>query len=141
MLEIGSEVIQKLDSIFSEIPIYGEVIEQGFEAPCFFVKVLRTSQKKGLSRRYIKNHSVDIHYFASTNKALRVMEAQLYEKMEYLLDYKGRASHMNAEIVDGVLHFYIDYIIHFVKSKVKEEKMKKMEVASHYGNKNEDSRS
>lgn len=41
-----------LDKEFPNINIYGEEIKQGFEEPCFFIKILDLEQNKELNKRY-----------------------------------------------------------------------------------------
>lgn len=116
---IRDGVISTLDSHFPEIPVMGEEIEQGLspgmdlEPPCFFVKMLMAGQTQELNIRYSRTHSFDLHYFAvdRKNRAMHDMAEQLYEHMD-LIDIDGllyRGTNMNHEIVDEVLHFFVDY--------------------------------
>src|SRR5690606_23225390 len=111
--DIRTAVFHQLAERFPDIKRYGEEIRQGFEEPCFFVKLLNASQTKELHPRYMRTHSFDIHYFPRNgeNADAHDMAEQLYDALE-MIEYNGakyRGIGMNHEIVDGVLHFFVDY--------------------------------
>lgn len=113
MNDIRTAVMRKLAERFPNIKRYGEEIRQGFEEPCFFVKLLNASQDQELNIRYRRTHSFDIHYFPrdNANEEAHDMAEKLYDALEWIeydgVLYQGRG--MNHEIVDGVLHFFVDY--------------------------------
>jgi len=114
--DIRTAVFHRLAEKFPDIKRYGEEIRQGFEEPCFFVKLLTASQTKELNIRYMRTHSFDIHYFPrdNSNEEAHDMAEKLYDVME-LIEYNGvkyRGIGMSHEIVDGVLHFFVDYNFH-----------------------------
>lgn len=130
-LRIG--INQVLDKEFSQITIYGEEITQGFEEPCFFIKILSSAQDKELNRRYKKNISFDIHYFSDKediNLDCNNMADKLYEVLEYVKVNENlyRSSDMTHEVIDGVLHFMLQFNYHVFKEIEKTEKMKKLKV-------------
>ncbi len=111
---IRSGVIVALSDLFPEMDIYGEGIEQDFKAPCFFVKLLTTAQDREMDRRYRRSYSLNLHYFpasADPNEEAHVMAEQLFDKLRQVnIDgemYRGAG--MNHEVVDGVLHFFVDF--------------------------------
>src|SRR5690606_32894707 len=111
--DIRTAVFHQLAERFPDIKRYGEEIRQGFEEPCFFVKLLNASQTQELNTRYMRTHSFDIHYFPqdNSNEEAHDMAEKLYDVME-LIEYDGvlyQGREMNHEIVDGVLHFFVDY--------------------------------
>ncbi|MBS5800785.1 MAG: hypothetical protein KID02_13695 [Clostridiales bacterium] len=108
-MDIRQEVIKQLDGLYPDIPVYGESVPQGFEEPSFFVKVLDGSREQQLDRRYIHEVSIDIHYFATSNKDAEKMANNLYEQMEVLEAIKIKGKNMKHEVSDRVLHFFIDY--------------------------------
>ncbi|MBC8581373.1 phage tail terminator family protein [Zhenhengia yiwuensis] len=132
MLDIRQEVIKQLDRFYNPIPIYGEAVPQGFEEPSFFVKVLDGSRAQQLDRRYIHEVSIDIHYFATSNKDAENMANNLYEQMEVLEAIKIKGKHMKHEVSDKVLHFFIDYKIYLMKDAEQYPKMNRLE-ANTYG--------
>ncbi|MEW9093945.1 MAG: DUF6838 family protein [Clostridiaceae bacterium] len=110
-LRIG--INQALDKEFPHIAIYSEKIEQGFEEPCFFVKILSSAQGKELTSRYKKNVYFDIHYFSDKediNSDCLNMADKLYEVLECIpINSLYRASNMTHEVIDGVLHFFLQF--------------------------------
>lgn len=113
MNDIRTAVMWRLNERFPDIKRYGEEIRQGFEAPCFFVKLMNASQTQELNIRYMRTHSFDIHYFPqdNSNEEAHDMAEKLYDALE-LIEYDGvqyQGTGMNHEIVDGVLHFFVDY--------------------------------
>ncbi|WP_127575260.1 phage tail terminator family protein [Paenibacillus barengoltzii] len=111
---IRSGVIIALSELFPAMGIYGESIEQDFKAPCFFVKLLIVAQDRELDRRYRRSYSFDIHYFPAgpdPNEEAHGMAEQLYDKLRQI-EVDGelyRTSGTSHEIVDGVLHFFVDF--------------------------------
>lgn len=128
-LRIG--INQTLDKTFPQISIYSEQIEQGFEEPCFFIKILSSGQDREFNRRYKKNISFDIHYFSDkedTNSDCLNMADKLYEVLEYVPIGNSlyRASNMTHEVIDGVLHFMLQFNFHVLKEIEAAEKMNKL---------------
>ncbi|MED4377983.1 hypothetical protein P9274_20205 [Schinkia azotoformans] len=120
--QIRESIISTLDSNFHTTKIYGEEIAQGFQEPCFFVKLLSVAHDRELGRRYKRYHSFDIHYFSDAdykNENMNDIAEKLYQTMEYIESngrlYSGRK--MKHEIVDGVLHFFVDYDFSLYKEK------------------------
>lgn len=114
--DIRTAIFHRLAEKFPDIKRYGEEIRQGFEEPCFFVKLLNASQTKELHPRYMRTHSFDIHYFPrdESNADAHAMAEQLYDALE-VVEFNGqkyRGAGMNHEIVDGVLHFFVNYDFH-----------------------------
>ncbi|WP_459611998.1 phage tail terminator family protein [Clostridium botulinum] len=128
-LRIG--INQVLDKEFPNTAIYNEEIEQGFEEPCFFIKVLSSGQDKELNIRYKKNISFDIHYFSDKediNLDCNDMVDKLYEVLEYVKVNNSlyRSSEMTHEVIDGVLHFMLQFNYHVLKEIEKAPKMNKL---------------
>jgi len=114
--DIRTAVFHRLAEKFPDIKRYGEEIKQGFQEPCFFVKLLNASQTKELHPRYMRTHSFDIHYFPvdNSNSEVHDIAEQLYDTLE-LVEFNGvlyRGINMNHEVVGGVLHFFVDYDFH-----------------------------
>lgn len=130
-LKIG--INNTLDKKFPNINIYGEEIKQGFEEPCFFIKILDSEQNKELNKRYKRYISFDIHYFSDKediNSDCLDMTDKLYELLEYI-EVNGdlyRAVNMKHEVVDSVLHFYLNFNFTVIKKDkdVDSAKMKKL---------------
>ncbi|WP_407647659.1 phage tail terminator family protein [Clostridium brassicae] len=120
-----------LDKEFPNITIYNEKIEQDFEEPCFFVKILSSEQDKELNIRYKKNVFFDIHYFSDKediNSDCLNMADKFYDLLEYVQvnDNLYRATNMTHEVIDGVLHFFLQFNYKVIKEIEKAPKMNKL---------------
>lgn len=122
-------VIVALKSAYPSVKVYGEEIKQGLVGPCFFVKILTAEQDREVDRRYLRQHSFDVHYFSKTNEDMHNVAEILYASLEYIsADGKlYRGQRMRNEIVDGVLHFFVDYDFHVIKPKQVDPKMQTMQ--------------
>lgn len=94
---------------------YSESIEQGFDEPCFFIKLITSTQNRENKTRYFKGQKFDIHYFPresdKNNEMFEVIE-KLNDALEYVTDIDGNiytGSKINHEIIDGVLHFFVNF--------------------------------
>lgn len=126
---IRDGVILALSNLFPDMDIYGEEIKQGFEAPCFFVKLLTTAQDRELNKRYKRFYAFDIHFFPrgpDYNREAHGMAEKLYDKLRSLnIDgalYRGTS--MTHEVVDRTLHFFVDLNFHVLTIKPIDPKMK-----------------
>ncbi|WP_055667253.1 phage tail terminator family protein [Desnuesiella massiliensis] len=116
---------------FPNTSVYDEGTEQGFNKPCFFVKVLNSSQSKELSSKYTRSLTFDISYFSnkeSINSDFNDTGDKLYEVLEYLpIDNSlYRTTAMNYKVVEDVLHFTLQYSYHFIKKAETSELMNKL---------------
>lgn len=130
-LRIG--INQSLDDAFPNVNIYGEEIKQGFKEPCFFVKVLDSDMSKELGRRYKENLDFDVHYFSDKediNSDCFYIVDRLCEVLESI-EVNGLrfgANKMKHEVIDGVLHFTLQFNHHVFKQLEDVEKMNRLEV-------------
>lgn len=115
--DVRDGVIAALKEQFPNVNRYGEEIKQGLPAPAFFVKLLDAAHDREFGRRYRRSHTFDIHYFSDTNATMHGVAEQLYDCMEYITIGAGqsRGQRMRHEIVDGVLHFFVDFDFHVVR--------------------------
>lgn len=125
---VRKAVIATIKQSFPDMDVYGEEISQGFQEPCFFVKLFPASQKQIMDNRYQRYHAFDIHYFPIiddenyVNDDMHDMAEQLYQILEYI-NVNGdqcRGTKMEYEIVDGVLHFFVHYNFFVYKEREKE---------------------
>ncbi|GIQ63632.1 hypothetical protein PACILC2_22000 [Paenibacillus cisolokensis] len=105
-----------LDAAFPDVPIAGEEIKQNLSPPCFFVRLLGPAHAQELGRRYMRYHPFDVHYFAEdrSNAAMYDMAERLTEALQWIV-VAGRpvlGTGMRFEIVDEVLHFFVEYNFH-----------------------------
>ncbi|MEC1178539.1 hypothetical protein P9B03_08605 [Metasolibacillus meyeri] len=130
---VRNAVIAKLNTFFPSPAYrkYGEEIAQGFQAPCFFIKLFPVQQTQIMGRRYSRQHTFNVHYFPSTdysNEEMHSIAEQLYEVLEYITPaaMPVRGTKMKQEIHDSVLHFWVEYSFDVYKP-IEETKMQKLE--------------
>lgn len=133
MQDVKNALIKKLSLFTPEYPVYDEAVEQGMKQPCFFVLLIESSQNREINRRYKRFNSFDVHYFpdrdaAAPREACELMAERLYSDIEYVSGGEGgyHGTGMRHEIVDGVLHFFVQYNYHLFRTKAPEVKMQTM---------------
>lgn len=135
--KIITGISQALDNEFNdndeEYEIYTDNVEQGLNTPCFFIFSLKPSSKQLIGNRYDRKYPFDIHYFPkdenSRNEINEVIE-RLYLAFEYI-EVDGdlvRGTSMNAEIIDNVLHFFVDFNMIVKKEKEPIETMGSLDI-------------
>lgn len=122
--KIITGISQALDAEFNseneEYIIHTENVEQGLEEPCFFIFSLNPSSKQLVGNRYERKYPFDIHFFPSTelvdgvstiNNQINEVTERLFTALEYITVDNSlvRGTSMNVEIVDNVLHFFINF--------------------------------
>ena len=131
--DIRIAIQQALDNDYPNIEIYSESIEQGFEVPCFFVKLISSNQDKQLNNRYKQSLLFDAPYFSDKeedlNKDRLDVADNLYKALEYVEvnGHKYRSLKMNHKVEDGVLHFMLKFNYNILKV-IEHNKMKELEV-------------
>ena len=126
-------ITNKLDEVFG-YTIYGDDIKQGYEEPCFYVSHIRTRAVDELGTRKKLNSTFDIHFFGENTRQLREVEQEFYNNFSLISLPDGliHGTDLNTEIVDGVLHCYVNY--NMIVDEIKEQKfMEEMEI--NYGRK------
>lgn len=120
---------------FPDYKVYGEEIKQGFQAPCFFLAVINTNSKqKMIGKRYLRTISLDVHFFSEKNEEqneqMYEMGDLLYPLLEVLQleEQILQGSEMNFEIIDGVLHFFVDYKVFVYRQTEPDVYMEKLNV-------------
>lgn len=125
----------KLDADFAGITIYTEEIKQGFNEPCFFIKMLPTSTEQVVGPRHFLKHQFDVHYFPSESGG----NSEIFETIEKLKDSLEiitagsdliRGTDIHFESIDGVLHSMVNYDFHVMKVVTPEESMETITIES-----------
>lgn len=115
---------------FPDARISGEEINQ-IIPPAFSVLILTSAQTQELGTRYLRNHTFNIRYFApsKTNNEIHEVAERLYDIMDVIEvgDKKYRGTGMNHEVVDQVLHFFVDYNFHVKRDTPSDPKMEHLE--------------
>lgn len=122
--KIITGISQALDAEFNSenegYIIHTENVEQGLDEPCFFIFSLKPSSKQLEGNRYERKYPFDIHFFPDTelvdgistiNNQINEVTERLFTALEYITVDNSlvRGTSMNAEIVDNVLHFFINF--------------------------------
>ena len=111
-------------SFGDEFEIYTESIEQGLKEPCFSILCINPSQEQVLGKRYFKTNQFCIHYFP--NKKEKDKRSDCYSVLEQLtdilelIDIDGdlcRGTKMQGEVLDDVLHFFVNFDMFVFKEK------------------------
>lgn len=115
--------------------IYKESVEQGLKEPCFFIFLLTANQTQVIGKRYFREQPFDIHYFPSTkdrNTEFLDVVDRLNDALEYITMDTDliRGTKINYEIVDDVLHFFVNYNFHVYKEPVAVDPMESLTVGS-----------
>ncbi len=120
-------------SFGDDYEIYTESVEQGLQEPCFSIVCLNPTTDQFLGTRYFRQNQFCIHYFPSS-KDKRAEYYSVIEKLNdalEIIDVEGvkiRGTNMNAEIVDDMLHFFVNYDMFVYKQK---EPIPNMETAAY----------
>lgn len=114
----------KLDATFgSDYTVYVEDVPQEFKTPAFFIALLDPSMEQLRGERYKLTLPFDIHYFGSGNMEAHSTLSKLMKDMEYITLVNTdtlRGTNMNGQIVDGVLHFFVNYNVILVEELVQD---------------------
>lgn len=80
-------------------------------------------QSRLLENRYRRTHLFDVHYFSGKNQDLYIVAEQLSTVLEWINLKTGpvMGTGMNFRIIDGVLHFMVNYNLYVCKYEVDEE--------------------
>lgn len=94
---------------------YREVKRQGLREPCFFIQCLNPTEKLFFWRRYFRQNQFCVQYFPEDtlheNQECYTVAERLFSCLEYL-DMGGElvmGTNMRYEIIDGILHFFVNY--------------------------------
>ena len=109
-------ISNKLEETFGEkYTIYPETVKQGLTRPCFFIKLLKPSNKKEVGQTYNRDNPYCIHFFPENVEQPKTECYQMLEDLYIALEYievEGnlvRGINMRGEIHDEILQFYVDF--------------------------------
>lgn len=134
--QIKVAILEKLKEQFPEYRRYSEEIKQGFQAPCFFLATINNqSEQKTIGKRYMRTISFDLHFFppkgeGRSNERMYEIGDLLYMLLEVaqIPEQLVYGSDMHFEIVDGVLHFFVDYKVFVYRQTEPDAYMEKLNV-------------
>ncbi len=104
-----------------EYEIYIEQIKQDLKEPCFFIACLNPTSKLFLGKRYFRKNQFCVHYFpennSKVNEECHAVASRLFLCLEQLAVKNDliRGTQMSYEIIDGVLHFFVNYDVFVYK--------------------------
>lgn len=131
----------KLNEVFGAgYKIYKESIEQGLKEPCFSIVLLESLNTARLPSRYLRETAFDIHYFPKSTTGAKNEMYEIAEQLILALEYISvkdngndslcRGSKMRYEIVDNVLHFFVNYDLFIKKEQEKGDGMEAVTINS-----------
>ena len=138
--QIYTAIAKKLEELFDEPLIFFDQLPQTFSGPCFWVRLLKAEQNQLLYNRYKVNLDFDIMMYPSNDeefieelnsvcKELNSVGTELLHGIEYIVTEDGnylRGTNISYEVQDGVLHFFISYILFTVVPYDRGVKMNKL---------------
>ena len=133
--DVLNGISRTLNQVFGDgYEIYKSTdVKQGLKEPCFFIKLLASSRVRRIGLRYYQTQSLDIHYFPAKNGDNDEMISvgnKLFDALEIVALLNGDLVHgigMNYQMIDGVLHFFVDYNI-FIRKTVDQDDMETINV-------------
>lgn len=102
--------------------IYRETKKQGLREPCFFIQCLNPTEELFFWKRYFRQNQFCVQYFPEDgyhkNRECCAVSERLFSCLEYL-DVEGdpvMGTKMRYEVVDGILHFFVNYDLFVYKT-------------------------
>lgn len=121
-------ISQALDQLF-EHDIHIGSIKQGLIEPCFLIMLLKGSHAQLIGNLYLRQQPFDILYYPQNKDDVTTETASVISLMEMELEYIMvadaivRGTKMEHEVVDDVLHFFVNYDLRIRKELVPDEYM------------------
>ncbi|CAH1212255.1 hypothetical protein PAECIP111893_03510 [Paenibacillus plantiphilus] len=123
-----------MDALASQYPgvtlVAGDAGEE-HPRPLFAVRLVSVKHNREMGRRYRFSHEFNIQYAAAvpTYRGLHDVADQLYSTLQHITADGGliRGSGMRHEIIDGILHFFIQFNFHVLSVVTPETKMQAAE--------------
>lgn len=105
--------------------IYSESIEQGLKEPCFFISCLNPTNQLFFDKRYFRQNQFCIQYLPENagniaRTGCNDVAERLFNCLEYITVENDlvRGTQMKCEIIDDVLHFFVNYDMFIYKKNV-----------------------
>ena len=128
---VGGIAKQIISEFGKKTVVYSEEVRQGFKAPCFVIKTVKSQCQRGIGGRNRYINSFIIQYFSgeiNKNKDMSEVSQRLFDCLEFIdagrvirgtdmKSDKGSAVILNEissdyEYGDGILNFYVIYNFH-----------------------------
>ncbi|MFD2613542.1 phage tail terminator family protein [Paenibacillus gansuensis] len=117
--DVRDGIFEKLAELFPAIGRFGERPQQGIgKGKHFYVKLLQGGSEHLLHHRHKRTHAFDIHLFNCSNKEAYSIAETLISGLRYITVPGGqlRGSGMRHEVIDDVLHFFVDFNFHVMQA-------------------------
>lgn len=114
--DVCQAVQAALEAAFPDVPVTVEEHGHHLAPPYFYVKLLVPEQTQELGRRFMRRHPFDVQYVAQNPQ-----NADMYDIAEQLtsvlqrVEVAGRpvrGTGMRVQIIEGDLHFFVEYNFH-----------------------------
>lgn len=120
-------ISQKLDQVFG-YDVHIDSIKQGLHEPCFLITTLKGGQNQEVGNLYSRKQPFDILYYPKAKKyttEVNEVSSTLQMELEYITVGPDlvRGTGISHEVVDGVLHFFVNYDVRVRKETVPDEYM------------------
>lgn len=114
-----------------EYEIYTQDVKQGLQEPCFSIFCINPSIRQFFDKRYKTTNLFNILYFPqneNVEEEINDVSERLFDCLEYINDKNDmlRGTNMNAQVIDGVLNFFVNYDF-FVKKTVVNDSMEEFD--------------
>lgn len=124
--EIMEAIAIKINSVFGDdYEIYRDTVQQGLKEPCFFIGILKPEITPIIGNRFIERNPFDIQYFPKKqgdNAELFTVAKKLMLSLDFITLLDGdrlHGIHMSYEIIENVLHFFVQYHVSMKKQTEK----------------------
>lgn len=127
-------IAQKLNQVFGDgYEIYIDEVKQGLKEPCFLIVCLTGRQEQEIGVAYNRELPFDIHYFPQTKNITREVNSvadTLNIGLEYIQIEDGllRGTDLKHEVIDAVLHFFVNYDLRIRKVVEPDTLMEDLEI-------------
>lgn len=117
--------------------IHTEELRQGLKEPCFFVSCINPTNELFLNRRYYRKNQFAVQYFPfnvlQNKRECNDIAERLYLCLEWITADNNltMGTQMHAEIVDGILNFFVNYDM-FVYKVVENVPMEELHLTQKY---------
>lgn len=121
----------KIHELFPDVNIYTETVEQGLEEPAFYIHCINVNHQDQIAGRFIHSMPFEVVYFTDKGAVdqytklqtllvsmrlimlKKVIEHEVAEGEKPIPDTvitnKIRGTELNGRIIDGELHFFVNY--------------------------------
>lgn len=134
--QIVDGICTTLNKMFGDTyTIYTESVEQALKTPCFFVSCINPAKSQFLGQRYYNANQFCIQFISDSDEPktdCNDIAYRLFEYLEYIQinDNLIRGTKMHAEIVNGVLNFFVNYNMFTYRTEDDSEPMNDIDINS-----------